>query len=188
MQLLIAGLVVFLGIHLVPALPALRASVVKRSGENRYRGAFSILSAVGLVMIVWGYGVAPRGPQWLLPSELARQAAPLAVTLGLILLAAANMRTHIRKVLGHPMLLGIGLWSATHLLANGHAKATILFGAFLAYAAIDLGSAAARGARKDFRPKALHDAIAVGSGLALALLVMAFHRQIFGVPVVHWGF
>lgn len=188
MQLLIAGLVIFLGIHLVPALPALRASVVKASGENRYKAVFSLLSAAGLVMIVWGYGAAPRGPQWLLPSEIAKQAAPLAMTLSLVLLAAANMRTHIRKVLRHPMLLGVGLWSATHLLANGHAKATLLFGAFFAYAAIDLGSAAARGAVKNFQPKALHDAIAVGSGLAAALLLMAFHRQIFGISAVRWGF
>lgn len=188
MQLLIAGLVIFLCVHLVPALPALRASVLKSSGENRYKGVFSLLSGAGLVMIVWGYAIAPRGPQWLLPSEIAKQAAPLAVTLSLVLLAAANMRTHIRKVLRHPMLLGVGLWSAAHLLANGHAKATLLFGAFLAYAAIDLGSAVARGAAKNFQPKALHDAIAVGSGIVLALLVMAFHRQIFGVAVVRWGF
>ena len=188
MQLLVAGLVIFLGIHLVPALPALRAAVVNGSGEARYKGVFALLSGAGLVMIVWGYAIAPRGPQWLLPSELAKQAAPFAVTLSLILLAAANMRTHIRRALGHPMLIGIGLWSATHLLANGHAKATLLFGAFVAYAAIDLASAVARGARKDFQPKALHDAIAVGSGLVLGLLVMAFHRQIFGIPVVGWGF
>jgi uncharacterized membrane protein len=188
MQLLVAGLVIFLGIHLVPALPALRSSVVKGSGEARYKGVFSLFSAAGLAMIVWGYAIAPRGPQWLLPSELAKHAAPFVVTLSLILLAAANMRTHIRRALGHPMLIGVGLWSATHLLANGHAKATLLFGAFLVYAAVDLASAVARGARKHFRPKALHDAIAVGSGLVLGLLVMAFHRQIFGIPVVHWGF
>ena len=188
MQLLVAGLVIFLGIHLVPAVPALRASVVRGTGEKRYKAVFSVLAGAGLVMIIWGYAIAPRGPYWFLPSEPAKQAAPFVVTLSLILLAAANMRTHIRRVLRHPMLIGIGLWSATHLLANGHAKATLLFGAFLAYALIDLGSAAARGARKDFQPRASHDAIAVGSGLVLALLVMAFHRQIFGIPVVRWGF
>ena len=48
----------------------------------------------------------------------------------------------------------------------------------LAYAALDLGSAIARGTVRNFEPKALHDAIAVGSGLTLALIVMAFHRQI----------
>lgn len=188
MQLLIAGLVIFLGIHLVPTLPGLRASVVRGSGEARYKGVFSLLSGVGLVMIVWGYAIAPRGPQWLPPSDLARQAAPFMVTLSLILLAAANMRSHIRRVLVHPMLIGVGLWAATHLLANGHAKSVLLFGAFLAYAVLDLGSAVARGARREFRPKALHDAIAVGSGIVLALLVMTFHHKLFGVAVVRWGF
>lgn len=188
MQLLVAGLVIFLGIHLVPVLPALRASVVRGSGEPRYKGVFSLLSAAGLVMIVWGYAIAPRGPQWMLPSELARQAAPLAMVVSFILLAAANMRGHIRRALGHPMLIGIGLWSVTHLFANGHAKATLLFGAFLAYAAIDLASAVARGAVKPFQPRPRHDVIALGAGLVLALVVMAFHRWLFGPPVVSWGF
>ena len=188
MQLLAAGLVVFLGIHMVPALPALRASVVGSSGEGRYKGVFSLLSGAGLVMIVWGYAIAPRGPQWMLPSDMARQAAPYVVTLSLILIAAANMRGHIRRALRNPMLIGIGLWSATHLLANGHARATLLFGAFLAYAAIDLASALARGAVTEFQPRVRHDVIAVGSGLVLALVVMAFHRWLFGPPVVSWGF
>ena len=188
MELLIAGLVVFLGVHAVPMLPEVRASLVRSSGEQRYKGVFSLLSGAGLVMIIWGYGIAPRGPQWFDSSALARQVSPYVVTLSLILLAAANMRTHIRRALVHPMLIGIGLWAIVHLLANGHARATLLFGAFLVFAAIDLGSALARGTRRSFQPKALHDAIAVGSGLVLALAVMAFHRQIFGVPAVSWGF
>ena len=188
MTLLIAGLVLFLGIHMVPALPALRAACVARLGEKRFKGMFSLAAGVGLVTIIVGYAYAPRGEQFFAPSMAARQAAPYVVALSFILLAAANMRTHIRKFLRHPMLIGVGLWALTHLLANGHAKATILFGAFLAYAALDLGSVVARGAVKNFQPVVRQDVIAVASGIVLALLVMAFHRILFGVSPVPWGF
>jgi uncharacterized membrane protein len=187
MVLLVAGLALFLGIHLVPAIPAVRARCVARLGENRYKGLFSLVSAIGLLLIIWGYAVAPRGEQVFAPSATARQFAPYAVAIAFVLLAAANMRSHIRRTLVHPMLLGIGLWAATHLLANGHLKATLLFGAFLFYAVLDLGSAVARGARKAFVPQAKYDAMALGGGTLLALFVMGLHRWLFGIPVVSWG-
>ena len=187
MPLLVIGLVLFLGIHMVPALPPMRAAFVAKLGEMRYKGAFSIVSGIGLVLIVLGYAYAPRGEQLFAPSIEARQAAPLAVMLAFVLLAAANMRSHLRHLLRHPMLLGIGIWALVHLLANGHAKATILFGAFLAYAALDLGSAVARGAVKNFAPQVKYDLMAAGGGVGLALLVMWMHRILFGVAPVAWS-
>lgn len=187
MTLLILGLIVFLGIHLVPVLPPLRASIASGLGENRYKGLFSLVAGAGLVMIVWGYAIAPRGEQMFAPSIGARHAAPLVMMISFILLAAANMRGPIRRSLRHPMLIGVGLWAVTHLLANGHLKATLLFGAFLAYVALDLGSAVARGAVKTFEPVKKHDFIAVGGGALLALLVLLFHRILFGVAPVPWS-
>ncbi len=187
MEILLFGLALFLGIHLVPALPPLRAACVAKLGENRYKGVFSIVSAVGLVLIIVGYAYAPRGEQIFIPSVGARHASPLVVILAFILLAAANMRSHLRRILRHPMLIGVGLWALVHLLANGHAKATILFGAFLVYAALDLGSAVARGAVKTFVPQLKYDLMAVGGGIGLALLVLWMHRILFGVAPVPWS-
>lgn len=184
---LVFGLALFLGIHLVPMLPALRAKLVTGRGEKGYKGLFSIVSGIGLVLIVAGYAYAPRGEQLFAPSLAAREAAPFAVTIAFILLAAANLPAHLRRFLRHPMLLGLGLWALVHLLANGHAKATLLFGAFLAYAVLDLGSAVVRHAVKSFTPRWKYDLMAVGGGIALALLVMAFHRILFGVAPVAWG-
>lgn len=187
MTILLLGLAVFLGIHLVPVLPAVRAACVARLGDKRYKGLFSVVAGVGLALIVVGYAYAPRGEQWFAPSIGARHAAPLVMALSFILLAAANMRGHIRRVLRHPMLIGVGIWALTHLLANGHEKATLLFSAFLAYAALDLGSAVARGAVKKFEPLRKHDFIAVGGGIGVAILVMLFHRILFGVAPVSWS-
>jgi len=187
MAILILGLILFLGIHLVPAIPSLRNSLYDKFGEKTYKGVFSLISAIGLVLIIIGYARAPSEPRLFAPFIGAIHAAPLVMIVSFVLLASANMKTHIRRTLKHPMLIGIGLWALVHLLANEHAKASILFGAFLAYAVIDFISATQRHAVKVFIPMKKYDVIALGSGIMLALLVMTFHRLIFGVKVVPWG-
>jgi uncharacterized membrane protein len=188
MTLLALGLVLFLGIHLVPVATSLRAGLVAKWGEQRFKGIFSLVSLAGLALIVAGYYFGERGPQLFAPVTAARAIAPEAMALSFILLAAANLRGHLRRLLKHPMLIGILLWSGVHLLANGDLRGTILFGAFFAYAVVDLTSAIARGAVKQFEPVARHDIIAVVAGLLLTVVVMAAHRWLFGVRVVSFGF
>jgi uncharacterized membrane protein len=125
----------------------------------------------------------PVPVQLFAPLAGVRAAAPVLVSAAFVLLAAANMRTHIRARLGHPMLIGVVLWSAVHLLVNGELASTVLFGSFLAWALVDLVSAVRRGAVKIFEPAWSHDAIAVGAGLVLAWLTMRYHAQVFGVAV-----
>jgi uncharacterized membrane protein len=187
MTILALGLILFLGIHLLPTVPRLRALLFARLGEKPYKGGFSLVSALGLLLIVFGYAHAPAGPQLFAPWPAAIRIAPYAIPVSFVLFASANMRTHIRRTLRHPMLLGLLLWAGVHLLANGEAKATLLFGAFFAYAVVDLLSALGRHAVKSFVPDARQDAVALVAGIALALLVMFFHRALFGVAVVGWG-
>ena len=187
MTLLAAGLILFLGIHLVPALPPARAAIAAKWGENRYKGAFSAISALGLVLIVAGYALSGDRVRLFAPVPAARAIAPYAMVVSLILFAAANMKGHIRRIVRHPMLAGLLIWSLVHLLANGDRTGTVLFGAFAAYALVDLVSAIARGATKTFEPTAKHDVIAVLGGTLVALAIMTFHRVLFGVPVVPFG-
>ena len=187
MEILVVGLVLFLGIHLLPVLTGVRNTLYTRLGEKGYKGLFSLVSALGLVLIVVGYAHAPAEPRMFNPFPAAIRIAPLVMIVSFILLASANMRTHIRHTLKHPMLLGIGIWALVHLLANGETRATVLFGAFLAYVVIDLASVVQRKAVKSFTPVARQDVMAVVSGIILALLVMAFHRYLFGAAAVHWS-
>jgi uncharacterized membrane protein len=173
----------------VPAVPALRQSLAARFGEQRYRGLFSLVSAAGLVVIVAGYAHASSASREMLfaPFPAARSAAPVAMMVAFVLFASANMRGHIRRVVQHPMLLGLIIWSLVHLLANGEVRATVLFGAFLAYALVDLASAISRRAVKAFQPQFKYDLMAVVGGLVVAYLVVVFHRVLFGVPVASFG-
>lgn len=187
MALFVAGLIVFLGVHLLPAAQPLRARLVAALGDRPYRGVFSLVSLAGFALVIVGYGMTQRGPQLFAPSHAAVAAAPYVVTIALVLFAAANMRGHTRRVVKHPMLLGLALWAGVHLAANGDLRGTILFASFLGYAAIDFVSVVQRHAVKTFEPVPRHDAIAVIAGIVVGIVIMLVHRPLFGVSVVPWG-
>jgi uncharacterized membrane protein len=187
MVVLVAGLVLFLGIHLVPAFPALRARIAARVPEATYKGAFSAISALGLALIVVGFAWSPRQVPLFAPSPLAMALAPGAMVVSLTLFAAANLKGHLRRIVQHPMLVGTIVWSGVHLAANGDIASTVLFGAFLAWALVDLASAIARRAVKPFTPRLAHDAIAIVAGVLAALAFASLHRVLFGVRVVPFG-
>ena len=75
MTTLIAGLVLFLGIHLLPTVPALRSNLAARWGERRYKGMFALVSFAGLALIIAGYAMAERGAQLFPPQPAAIRTA-----------------------------------------------------------------------------------------------------------------
>jgi len=184
MTVLAVGLAMFLGIHLVPVAQPLRTRWRTSLGERGYRIAFSVVSAIGLGMIIAGWWLAGPGPALFQPSPLARRAAPYAMTAAFILLASSHTPSHIRASVKHPMLIGVIIWALVHLFANGDTRGTLLFGALLAYGVVDLISAVARGAVAVFEPRARADVISVVAGTVVALVVMTFHRVLFGHPAV----
>ncbi len=181
MTLMIVGLVLFLGTHLVPVSTRLRRTFAGRWGERRYKGIFSVVSGVGLLLIVAGYWTATRGPQVFAPVLAARAAAPWIVTLAFILFAASHMRGHLRRLTRHPMVLGVILWSAVHLLANGDQRGTVLFGSFLAWAIIDFVDSLRRGPITAYEPQLRFDLMAIAGGIIVAGIVMMLHQPLFGV-------
>ena len=187
MATLVLGLVLFLGVHLVPTMPTQRNALFARWGEKRYKGFFSLISLAGVALIIVGYMTADRGRQLFPPLPAAIVAAPYAMPIAFILFAAGNMRGHVRRTLKHPMLIGLLIWSGVHLLANGDLRGTVLFGAFFAYGVIDLFSAVSRHAVKTFELSPRHDLIAVVAGVVVALIFMTLHRVLFGVRVVGFG-
>ncbi len=187
MTLLVAGLLVFLAPHLLPVVPAARAMLLAKWGEKRYKGLYSMVSGIGLVLIIAGYVAAGRGVQWFAPFPEARAVAPYAMTVVFILLAASHGPSHIRAAIRHPMLAGVLIWSIVHLLANGDARGTVLFASFALYAVIDLLSVTARGTFVPFVARWRSDLVAIVAGTAVALLVMFLHRFLFGVRAVPFG-
>ncbi|MGI9414273.1 MAG: NnrU family protein [Hyphomicrobiales bacterium] len=183
MTLLIVGLIIFFTIHLVPALTGLKRSLIGRLGENGYQGVFSLVSAVGLGLIIWGYTradfvAAYDPPAW------GRHATMLLVLPAFICLAAFNLKGRIKKTLRHPMLVGIILWGTGHLLANGDMASVLLFGSFVAYAVLDILLANAQGRVKTVEVTPVHDLYAVIGGVVVYGVVVLLHPYVIGVPVI----
>jgi uncharacterized membrane protein len=112
----------------------------------RWKGVYSLLSAVGLGLIIWGYGLARAGDVvlWVPPLPMRHLAAALTLPAFILLVAAYLPGSHIKAKVGHPMVAGVKLWALAHLLANGNRADALLFGAFLAWAIADFIAARRR--------------------------------------------
>jgi uncharacterized membrane protein len=136
MTLLIVGIVVFLGLHLVPTVPGVREKLVSRLGENGYKALFSLLSVAAFVLLVYGFAKAPVIQVWS-PPAWTRWVAIVLMLPAFIFLVAAYLPGRIKARLKHPFLIAIKTWALAHLIANGDLASIVLFGSFLAYAAYD---------------------------------------------------
>ncbi|WP_424948236.1 NnrU family protein [Candidatus Spongiihabitans sp.] len=188
MTWLIIGIAVFFGVHLLPANPSLREKLVRDLGATPYKIAFAALSFIGVAMMVVGMGAAPYTAVWQPP---AATATAVLMAPALILLVAMNFDNNIKRIVRHPMMWGVLLWAASHLLVNGAAAAMILFGSFAVYALFHLCSARQRAAPKppDSSTAAIkkapikRDVLAGVIGLIAYALLVAFHDTLFGVAV-----
>jgi uncharacterized membrane protein len=184
----ILGLVIFLGTHVFVTMRDHRAAVVARIGEWPYRGLFSLVSIVGIVLI--GYGFAAyraAGPimVWY-PPGWTRHIVVALMWPASICVAAAYIPGNIKRVLKHPMLVGVKTWAFAHLCANGDLGGIILFGSVLAWAVYDRITLKHRkdaGAPPIPVGGAKNDIIAIVVGTIIYLaLGFVFHPVVIGVP------
>ena len=188
--ILIVGLAVFFGTHLVTTRRELRARLIAARGEAGYKIGYSLLSAIGLVLIVWGFAHY-RATGWIdvwHPPVAMRHITLALMPFAVILVVASYVRGRIYAKLKHPMLAGIKLWAFAHLLANGDLGSIILFGSFLAWAVYDRISLKHRsdpGAPPIPVGGLSNDVIAVVLGIVIYLaLALVFHPFVIGVPVM----
>jgi uncharacterized membrane protein len=189
LSVMILGLVLFLGVHLLTTRRELRARFVVSMGEGGYKGFYSLVSLAGLGLVVWGfahYRSAGMINVWYPPAAFRHITEALMLP-AVILVAASYIRGRIYTTLKHPMLAGVKLWAAAHLLANGDLGSIILFGAFLAWAVFDRISLKRRtdaGAPPIPIGGVGNDLIAVVVGIVAYLaLGFVFHPVVIGVPV-----
>jgi uncharacterized membrane protein len=190
MMVLIVGLILFLGIHLVPTQPELRDGLKERIGEGPYKIIFALLSFAGLVVIVLGFHKLQlhpgKNPVLWDPPVWTRHLAVALMLPAMILLVASLIPSRIRTATRHPMLIAIKIWALAHLLANGDLGSLLLFGSFLAFAVFDRISVKKRGARGPLgaaaSTSALNDVLVIVVGLALyAWILLVGHQWLIGV-------
>lgn len=188
MTLLIAGLVLLLGTHGVSMARELRGGLIARYGEGAYKGLYSIVSLLGLGLIIYGFGQYRAGGYieiWTPPKAMRH------ITLALMFPAMITLAVYIlpmgrlKAVLRHPMLVTLKIWAITHLMSNGDLGSIVLFGAVLAYAVINRISMKSRSAAPvEPPPWGEHDTFSIGFGIVLYVLFVYFlHALLIGVPV-----
>ena len=186
---MILGLVLFFGVHTLTTQRGVRARVIAMSGDGGYKIGYALVSLLGLALIVWGfarYRATGWIDVWYPPTALKHLTVALMLP-AVILVVASYIRGRIYTTLKHPMLTGIKLWAAAHLLANGDLGSIMLFGSFLGWAVFDRISLKHRtdgGAPPIPVGGPGNDLIAVAVGLVAYLaLAFAFHPVVIGVPV-----
>lgn len=187
---MILGLVLFFAAHVFTTKRDARAQAIAKLGEGTYKILYSLVSLAGLALIIWGYAHY-RSSGWIdvwYPPKAMKHITLALMLPAVVLVVASYLRGRIYATLKHPMLAGVKLWAAAHLLANGDLGSIILFGSFLGWAVFDRITLKRRkdgGAPPIPVGGVSNDLIAVAVGVVAYLaLAFAFHPVVIGVPVI----
>ncbi|MEO0422989.1 MAG: NnrU family protein [Pseudomonadota bacterium] len=190
MTILVIGLVLFLGVHSVSifALPWRDAMVARNA--VLFKAGYGVLSLVGLLMIIAGYGEARMAypPLWPTPGFLRHLVALLMLPVFIFFLAP-YFPGRIKTALKHPQLVAVKAWAFSHLLVNSALPDLLLFGSFLAWAVVDRISLKRRPVREPVLAapaSGMNDIILVVVGLA-AYAGFAFWAHLAFIGVYPFG-
>lgn len=189
MLMLIAGLILFFGPHSISIVaPRWRNRVLMHLRAGSWKGVYSLVSAVGLTLMVLGFARARGAPVVLYVAPAWLHYLSWLMMLPVFpLLLAAYLPGRIRTAARHPLLAAVKLWATAHLLVNGTLADVLLFGSFLAWAIVDRISLKRRvpALVPGAPPSRYNDLIALLLGLALyALFIWRLHALIIGVPLL----
>lgn len=191
MTLLLSGLAIFFGIHFYSAVRSRdpEKDLRTRLGYAPYMGIYSVLSLIGFVLIIYGFGATRgAGVLYVPPTWMAHLNLVLTLPAMILLVASQIPAGWIKKVSKHPMLLAVKLWALGHLLANGELNSVLLFGSFLVFAIFDRIMVKRRGDDGPGNSVALNstmDIISVLVGIGIwGALAFWLHPILFGVVAV----
>ncbi len=194
--LFLLGMALFFGFHLLPFFPEYRQRLIDTfdsdtiDGKNVYRAVFVVASIVGLFFIAIGKGSVSSMVLWNAPMVL-RVISLVTVFVAFVLIASAYLPHSFKHVIAHPMLIGVILWAATHLIVNGDPGSILLFGCFIGYSIFAI---------KRSKPRMADDSVAVANNeddeddeddedelAARKKKILIENATVFGVAVVAFG-
>lgn len=182
MTLFIIGIIIFFSVHVVPSTP-IKLIMIGKMGEVKFKGMFSIISIIGLGLIIFGFSQTEFQTLWA-PAPWGKSAAFFTMPIVTILMCAAEFPNNLKRLVRHPMLLGVSLWGLSHLAANGDLASTILFSSFLVFSVIDIIIVNGRGNYTAPAPvNTLWDLGVIVLGLTIYGLLFHFHGSFTGMPL-----
>ena len=196
MIVLIIGLVIFFGMHLVP-VTGVKSSLIERMGEKKYQSIFSIISLVGFIIIIYGFSLIDTCNPMMADCETdnfylwdsfeySKEISFLLMPISIIFIVASQMKSNIKKVVHHPMLIGVLIWSFVHLLSTGDLRSIILFASFGAFSIIDI-IFTRKTAEQGISFSILNDVVVIVVGLVLYSIILYFHEFVSGLQIVERG-
>lgn len=186
MTLLIIGLTLFIFVHLIPSMGGLRAVLAGRIGEQKYKGIIGLVALVGLALTIWGYHVAPVAPLWIPPMSAGFTVTAMMLV-STILFVASIIPSNIKRVVRHPQLSAVILFSGAHLLVNGDLASIILFGSLLLFSVVAVISALIRKLGDNIGPQpASRDIKVLIIGAVVFAALVFLHPYLFGVPALNF--
>lgn len=139
MTLLITGVLLWSAVHFIPSLAQpLKQSMIRKLGENGYKGVFTLLMFAALAMIIFGWRSIDQ-PAYLyhLPGW-TRHLGMLLVLIAFFLFGSSQQATRINRIVRHPQLTGLVIWATAHLIMNGDSRSMVLFGGLGAWAILEM--------------------------------------------------
>jgi uncharacterized membrane protein len=182
MTFLIFGMIIFYGVHLIPVFE-LKNKIINCVGKKPYMGMFALISALGLGLMIYGKSNAEFITIWQ-PMPGAHWFPIILMWPTFILLVWAEIPCSIKATLRHPMLLGVFLFSISHLFANGDLASTLVIGSFGVYAMMTM---LRLGFQKSKSKPSLNtpgwNMLGIALGTLAYGLVFTFHQQITGMII-----
>jgi len=186
MTLLVTGMLMWSVVHLFPAVATgPRNNLVNKIGLGPYKGGFALLIVISIVVMIFGWRSFEPVDIYF-PPVWGKHVTYLLVLLTFILFFAAKRKTNIKRILRHPQLTGLVLWSIGHLFANGDNRSLVLFIGLGLWAILEMTMINWRtGAWVKPEPVPVKsDVITVAGGLVLFAILLLAHPYLTGVRLI----
>jgi uncharacterized membrane protein len=182
MFILAAGVLLFVLLHGVAAVPRYKSQLKSRMGERWYGPVFGLASVAALAVIVLGWRSSdfvaiyePRLWGWYVNYALT--------FIGFLCLGIFLFRGSYRQALRFPMGIATVFWAVGHLFANGDLASLILFGGLLLGSVAHMAVAMANGIRPTPEVRIGHNGLSLIFGAALYGIMTQLHPAVIGVPI-----
>lgn len=183
MGVLVLGLILFFTPHLLREFGLRQPLKDALPSEGAYMGLYTLISLAGLGLIIWGKSLSPFQMIWQ-PIYEWRSLSLMLMIPSLVCVVAGNVPlSYLRKLLHNPMLVGILLWSLSHLWSNGDLASMLLFGSFAIWSSLKIFTLYSVVDVQSKSPAFIWDIISLLVGLGLYVVIGLYHGELFGVGV-----
>lgn len=186
MVYLLLGILLWIVVHALPSVGLdVKKQLVARIGVMPYRGLFSVVVILSIVLMVYGWKQTSPQLLYVLP-EVVMPIAKSLIYVAFVLLVATGFATRLKRVFRHPQLTGVLFWSIGHLLMNGDNRSVVLFGFMALWALVEMLLINRREGVwiKGEVPVVSKEVIIVAIGTVLYVGVMFLHPYVSGVAIL----